>query len=70
MPTDVDDCQKHTETQMSGSTPPSGTSNSDVQAALDAAVAQANQMTIMTAKFSGEMSAVNAKNHAAKQIVQ
>jgi hypothetical protein len=52
------------------STKVGGTGAEDVQKALDDAAAKANQMTIMTAEFSGRMSEINAKNHAAKQIVQ
>ena len=44
----------------------SGTGIGDVKDAMDKAIATANQMTILTMDFSAKMSAVNAKNHAAK----
>jgi hypothetical protein len=48
-------------------TPPVGGTN--VEQALNDAADRADRATVLTANFSAKMSEINAKNHAAKQIV-
>jgi hypothetical protein len=66
---DVENWSQQMEAEMPGDGSPSVNTGTNVQAALDAAAARADKVTIQTAEFTAKMSEINAKNHAAKQIM-